>query len=691
MKKILLLILMVMTQINLTSQEISLDKKPEPLSDLDFPFPNYSTETLSNGLKLFIIQDKEQPAVSFRLLIKGGTSVDNNKNGVSELTSAILTKGTKKRTSFDISGTIDGVGANLSASASADNITLFASCLKKHQTLVLDVMTDVLFNPSFPQDEFEKLQKHLIASIQYDKSNPSSIAQALARMVIYGDKYPYSQRNTEESVKNLNLQDIKDYYSTWFKPNNVTLAIIGDVDKNEIISIIEKCFNNWQKGEVPLIEMKEPEAKPLGVYFVSRPGSVQSSIVVTTNTVPYSDKNYEKLNLASNVIGAFSGRLFNTLREKYSYTYTPYGYQTRTKFTNRFACGADVASDKTDSSISVIFEQMNLLVHNTPDEAEINRMKQYSLGSYLMALENSSYVASLIQNADFMGIKINEAIEYPKRLNSMTPMDVRSVSQDCMNPSKALIVVVGDPKVKESLTKFGNVFEFDSDLNPMSGQGAKMESIDIPPEKLISKYIDALGGKSEIESVETITSIGESEINFGGQVLTGKVVSKKMKSGKMYQKSDFSVFTQEIWVDGKNAWNSSNKDTIEIKDKELVKMLFEAKMFNITKLNDSGFKLKVLGKINDYILLSAKNRFGEEYTYYFDADTYLLIKKETIVNGPNGNELWTEIYDDYQKFNQILLPKVVKNVSPSLNTKTTYIYQLNNSIDENIFKPYNTK
>ena len=595
MKKILLLIMMVMTQLNLTSQEISLDKKPEPLSELDFPFPKYSVETLSNGLRLFIIQDKEQPTVAFRLMIKGGTSVDGKKNGVGELTASILTKGTKSRSSFDISGTIDGVGANLSASAGADNISLYASCLKKHQTLILDVMTDVLFNPSFPQDEFEKLQKQMIASIQYEKSNPSGLAQALARKAIYGDNHPYSQRNTEESVNVLKLQDVKDYYTKWFLPNNATLAIIGDVDKKEIIATIEKYFKKWKKGETPIIEMKEPESKPLGVYFVSRPGSVQSSVVITTNTVPYADKDYEKLNLASNVMGAFSGRLFNTLREKYSYTYTPFGYQTRTKFTNRFACGADVASDKTDSSIAVIFEQMNLLAHNTPDDIEINRMKQYSLGSYLMALENSSFVASLIQNADFMGLKINEIADYPKRLNSMTPVDVRSVSQDYMNPSKALIVVVGDPKIKESLAKFGNIFEFDMDLNPMSGKGAKMESVSITPEKLISKYIDAIGGKSEIESVETITSVGESEMNFSGQVISGKITTKKMKDGKMSQYSDFGVFSQMIWVDGKKAWNSSNKDTVEIKDKGLIKLLFESKMFNITKLNDSGFKLEVSG------------------------------------------------------------------------------------------------
>jgi predicted Zn-dependent peptidase len=688
MKKILLLIMMVMTQLNLISQEISLDKKPEPFSELNFPFPEYSVETLSNGLKLFIIQDKEQPTVAFRLMIKGGTSVDNSKNGVSELTASILTKGTKNRTSFEISSTIDGVGANLSASAAADNITLYASCLKKHQILILDVMTDVLFNPSFPKDEFEKLQKHLTASIQYEKSNPAGLAQALARIAVYGDKHPYSQRNTEETVNALKLQDLKDYYAKWFIPNNATLAIIGDVDKNQIISTIEKYFKQWNKAETPIISMKDPETKPLGVYFVSRPGSVQSSIVVTTNTVPYANIDYERLNLASNVMGAFSGRLFNTLREKYSYTYTPYGYQTRTKFTNRFACGADVKSDKTDASIKVIFEQLSLLSTTTPEDVEITRMKQYTLGSYLMALENSSYVAALIQNADFMGIQLNEATEYPKRLNSMTPIDVRSAAQDFMNPSKALIIVVGDPNIKETLAKFGNIFEYDIDLNPMSGLGAKMEKVNITAEKLISNYIDAIGGKSEIESVETMTSIGESEINFGGQVISGEITTKKMKDGKMHQKSDFRVYSQEIWVDGKKAWNSSFKDTFEIKDTELVKMIFEAKMFHVAILDKSGFQLEVLGKIKDNILLSAKNKFGEDYLYYFDSKTFLVKKKETIVNGPNGNELWTEIYDDYQKINNIMFPKVIKSVSPTLNTKTTYSYQLNNSMDDEIFNPY---
>jgi len=684
MKYLNLFIILLLLSIKSMTQEININQKPEPLSEFEFKFPKYKVERLKNGLKVFLIEDKEQPTIAFRVLIKGGSSVDSEKSGIADLTSGLLTKGTKNYNADQIANTLDGVGASISASANADFISIYAQSLKKHEELLLKMLKEVILEPTFPKSEFEKLQKQTIASIQYEKSNPSTLAQSLSRIAIYGEEHPYAKRNTEESINSITRDDIINYYNKWFKSNNATIAVIGDFEEKEILQDLENSFSDWSKGELTNIELPNVKTLPKGVYFVSRPNSVQSSIVVTTLTVPIKNRYYETLGLASNIIGAFSGRLFMTLREKYSYTYTPFGFQTRTRAINRFACGADVAKDKTDSAISVILSELQSLTNNPPTDEEFNRIRQYSLGSYLMSMESSSFIASLIQNTDFYGLMIEELPKYPNRLQSMTPYDIRIVANEYINPKNAQIIVVGDPSIKESLTKFGQLFEYDLDLNKVD---LKLERIKLTVEELLEKYIDAIGGINTINKINAIQSKATSEMKINGQVFSGDIYTIKTKDGRMYEKSDFRLFYSETWVDSNQAWINIQNTTTELKDKELYRILFDANIFPLLNFSKFNIKSNILGKNSKYTVLETINRNAEKNIYYFNNNNYLLAKKETIINRENLIELFTEIYEDYQKIDGILLPTKITNKSETMNSITYHNYVINPKFDENIFKP----
>ena len=684
MKYLNLFIILLLLSIKAMTQEININQKPEPLSEFEFKFPKYKVERLKNGLKVFLIEDKEQPTIAFRVLIKGGSSVDSEKSGIADLTSGLLTKGTKNYNADQIANTLDGVGASISASANADFISIYAQSLKKHEELLLKMLKEVILEPTFPKSEFEKLQKQTIASIQYEKSNPSTLAQSLSRIAIYGEEHPYAKRNTEESINSITRDDIINYYNKWFKSNNATIAVIGDFEEKEILQDLENSFSDWSKGELTNIELPNVKTLPKGVYFVSRPNSVQSSIVVTTLTVPIKNRYYETLGLASNIIGAFSGRLFMTLREKYSYTYTPFGFQTRTRAINRFACGADVAKDKTDSAISVILSELQSLTIDPPSDEEFNRIRQYSLGSYLMSMESSSFIASLIQNTDFYGLMIEELPKYPNRLQSMTPYDIRIVANEYINPKNAQIIVVGDPSIKESLTKFGQLFEYDLDLNKVD---LKLERIKLTVEELLEKYIDAIGGINTINKINAIESKATSEMNINGQVFSGDIYTIKTKDGRMYEKSDFRLFYSETWVDSNQAWINIQNTTTELKDKELYRILFDANIFPLLNFSKFNIKSNILGKNSKYTVLETINRNAEKNIYYFNNNNYLLAKKETIINRENLIELFTEIYEDYQKIDGILLPTKITNKSETMNSITYHNYVINPKFDENIFKP----
>lgn len=667
------------------AQDISLDKKPDALSDMQYSFPKYDVTELKNGLKVFLIEDNEQPTIAFRILIKGGSSVDGDKSGLSELTSGLLTKGSKKYSAEEIASKLDGVGASISASSGADFVTIYARSLKKHQLLLLDILKDVVLSATFPKEEFEKLKKQMIAGVQYEKSNPSTLAQQLARLALYGKNHPYARVNTESSINSIELDDVVNYYNNWFRSNNATIAVIGDFNKKEILANLESIFGKWEKGKAIDVVMPAPETLPKGVYFIGRPGSVQSSVVVTTLTVPFLDRNYEALNLASNILGSFSGRLFSTLREKYSFTYTPFGFQTRTKYINRFVAGGDVTGAKTDSSLQVIIDELTNLTEKEPSKDELDRMRQYTLGSYLMSLESASYVASLIQNTDFYGSQVYELQNYPKRLNSMSAYDMKAVAKEYINPNKSLIIVVGNPDIRESLSKFGQIFDYDMDLQTSDGPNAKYEKVNMSLEKLMDRYVDAIGGYDAVNKVDNLVVRGTSDMSISGQIMTGEVYMAKTKGGKMYQKSDYRVFVNESLVDSGDAYLKINGQVIKMEDSDKGDMLIESSAIPLLNLKENQMKAEILGKNKKYIVLQVTDRSGKNELFYLDKDTYLLRKKEILAKGPDSNELIVVKYDNYQDYGGVKLPNSVISQSSSMNISNKYSYEVNASIDNSIF------
>ncbi len=666
------------------AEKIDPTKKPEPLPETTFEFPKYTEAKLKNGLKIFIIEDHEQPTITMRLLVPGGNSVEGEKSGLADMVASLLTKGAGKLSALEIAKKIDGVGASVSASARGDYITVSGSGLIKHLPVILEIFSDVVAKPTFPEDEFDKLVPQMIASIQSQKSSPGTLASAMARKVVFGKDHPYAERATEASVKSMEVEDCANYYKTWFKPNKSTLAIIGDVNKNTIVSTLEKAFKSWKEGKTPDIKIPAPNPMPLGLYFIERPGSVQSSVIYTTQTVPYADKEYNTLRTAASLIGGgFAGRLFKTLREKHSYTYSPFGYQSRMKYANSFVCGSDVRNNVTDSSIIVIEEQIKNLVDQPPSDEELYRVKKYLVGSYQMSFEKSNFIASLIQNADFFGISMNKVKSFPKKIMKLSGYDIQNAAKQYMNPDKAFIVVVGSPEVKDKLDKFGKVYTYNLDLEPK-----KIEKISMTAEELIEAHTKAIGGKEAINSVNTITGTGKVVVSMQGKNMpAGTLIDIWKTPNKKYTSIDLGAMKQETWINGTKAWTSQNGIMNEITGKQLENQLNESVLFIETKLIDLGYKCEVLGKQNGLISMKATGKDKSSKTYYFDPVTFLITKVEEVKESPRGKVPITSTFEDYTKYADVMLPNTIKTTNPYYSMTSTLTYKINESVDESRFNP----
>lgn len=689
MKKHILYLIVLMTAAVFAKDNLDITKKPEPLAEKKYTFPEYKQETLANGLKVFIVEDHRQPTINFNMIIQGGSSEDGEKPGLASMTASMLTKGAGKMNALQIASKLDNIGAGIHASADRDKISIGGSCLKKHFGTVVDMMSLVLLNPTFPNDELKKLKKLEIAGLQNEKSQPNAIMGKIVKKVIYGDSHPYAAISTEKSLNSIEHEDMVNYHAKYFVPGNASIVITGDITPKKAVSELEDALKKWKKSDVPEIKIPATKPLPLGVYFIPRLGSVQSTVVMAAPAVPFIDKDWEMIDMVSDVLGAgFGGKLTRSLREKYSYTYSPYSQVSRSKYANLMLCGADVRNAVTDSAIAVMRDDILSMSSELMKPEDLERTKKYTVGAYSMALASSDFIASLIQNADFNGIPIERVKNFPTNRMSISNYQVQKTAKKYLNPSGLYIFVVGSPDVRKTLDKFGKVYEYNLDIQPQ--EIAEMESLSITPEKLLSKYKEAIGGSEAIEGLKSIIKKGSAKLNLPGQdPLEGTLTMKQKSSGKFYQIVEMGSFTQESWVGDSGSWSKSMGSIHKDDGIELEKSNYKAELFPALSLIKLGYKLEVLGRQGGSIIMKSVSPLGQESTYFFDEKSYLLTKREAIENSPQGPIPLTTEFGDYQKFGNILMPVKVSETNPFFSINFNMSYELNPEIDDSIFNRAN--
>ncbi|GAB5464572.1 MAG: hypothetical protein Kapaf2KO_00080 [Candidatus Kapaibacteriales bacterium] len=663
--------------------------KPAPLEDVEFSFPEYKQMKLDNGLTLFAIEDSEAPIVEFRLLLPGGSSYDSYP-GQSDALSALLTKGYGNLNARDFAEKLDGLGISIGANSGQEGFSISGASLESHQDVMWDALKGILTEPLFPKDELEKLKPQFLASIQSDKGSPGSMASKLIRKVIYGNDHPFARFMSESDIEKMSISSIKEYFSNYIIPDNGSILVVGDIKASEIKKKLNSLLSGWKMTGKKLNPIPDPEPQPMGVYYISRPGSVQSSVRIVAPAPEYSDPEREKLHLTSGIIsGGFSGRLFKTLREKYSYTYSPTGTLTSYATGNFIMAGSDVRSAVTDSSIIVIRDQLNDLAQNGPTEEELQIMKKYQIGNYNMSFEDPSFAGYVIQNAFFKGQPLDYAKDFTKRKMMMTSSDVKKSVRKYFNPTNAYTIVVGDPSVRESLEQFGMIFDYTTDIKPTTGEGSVMKKINDSPMDIIEDYREAIGG-SDLRKVETLQSLSQVKFNMQGQEFPGEQRSIQTREGKFFVDLTIpNVVSRRLVWDGTNMLSINNGTPMPIIGPDRDATVIEESIFYVANLQEGQLPMETLGSQNGsrIINITLPNKVQ---TLYFDENTDLLTKKTEEIEAPTGKMLVEYTYSDYKKVKvgniELNLPHSAKVSSPMFSNSASMNYSINEPYDSNLMK-----
>ncbi len=275
-----------------TASNVDRSKLPSPGTPPQAQFPDIERAELSNGLKLVLAQRHSVPVVDLRLLVDAGYAADSSAAaGAASLAMDMLDEGTKTRTSLQISEQLQMLGSSLDTGAQLDVCIINLNTLKEKLDPSLELLADVVLNPSFPEQEFKRLQQQTLARIQREKVMPVAMALRVFPGLLYGRDHAYgcplTGSGTEKTVSAMTREQLANFHKIWFKPNNATLVITGDITLAEIKPRLERLFKNWTRGEVPAKNLAEVADKPKPeVYIVDRPGSQQSIIFAGFLTLP---------------------------------------------------------------------------------------------------------------------------------------------------------------------------------------------------------------------------------------------------------------------------------------------------------------------------------------------------------------------------------------------------------------------
>jgi zinc protease len=670
--------------------QVDRSKLPEPAPAREIEIGDYESFTLKNGMQVFVVENHKLPRVSFSLVLDREAIVEGDKAGYVSMVGQMLRRGTTTRSKEQLDAEIDFIGASLSASSTS----VFGSSLSKHKDKMLELMTDIVFNSTFPEEELDKIKTQRLSALAASKDDPDAISGNVSTALVYGKSHPYGELVTEETIGNITIEDIKKYYSTYFKPNIAYLAIVGDINKKEAHKLVKKLFGKWEEGEVPKPEFEIPQAPEKSfVALVDKSSAVQSVINITYPIVlkPGTPELIKARVLNQVLGGGSSARLFVNLREDKGYTYGAYSSISSDELVGEFSAGASVRNEVTDSAIVEFNSELNRLRNEKITEEELRLAISSISGSFARSLERPQTVASFAINTARYNLPADYYKTYLKNVQATSVDDVQEAAKKFIQPEKAYITVVGKASdVAKQLEAFGEVKYFDIYGNEYVPSGSPKMPAGQTAEKVIEAYLSAIGGKDKLAAIKDITIESKAEVQ--GQPLTIKAINKApnlsynalLMGGVMeLNKSIYDGKTFAQYAQGNKAPDDANSAKDAPISGQVIAELHYTSM-------GAALELKGIEKVDDVdaYVIEVVLPSGAKSLEYFDFDSGLKLRSTKYLQGPQGEVALSSDFKDYKEVDGVLFPHLTLiPLAPgmSIEAKVETI-KINSGVEDSVFK-----
>lgn len=439
-------------------------------------FERLQRATLSNGLNVILAQRDAIPTVKMQLLFDAGFVADQNgKLGTADLTMQMLDEGTDSLDALEISTLQAELGTSISSGAGLDSAVVSMDTLKENLSPSMDLFADIVLNPSFPDAELERLKTQQIIGIKQEKSSPFGVASRLLPSLLYGKEHaysaPFSGSGSEQSVTSITTEDLRNYHKTWFKADNGTLIVVGDISLEELMPAAEKAFAALPKGDVPAKNIGRVDAvKPATIYLIDRPDSEQTAITAATLIPEYGFEKEFPMQLVNEVLGAsFNSRINMNLREDKGWAYGARASIQNTQAQRPYVVRAPVQSDKTAESMMEIHKELSGIISDQPANAdELARSRDKRTLTFPGRWETSGAVLSDISALVRYGLTESYWDSYSSNIRDVDLATINQTAKQLITPDNMTWLIVGDrKKIEQNVrdTKLGEVVILDTEGN----------------------------------------------------------------------------------------------------------------------------------------------------------------------------------------------------------------------------------
>ncbi len=529
---------------------------PAPLDPVPFNIPDAFRTTLPNGLRVVIFDDERLPLVSYRMAFLSGDASDpQERRGVMSAMMSMLTEGTETYSSKELAEKIERLGASLNASSSDDFSVVSASSLTMYGPDMMHLIAEAVFAPTFPEDELVLFKKNTIENLKFQRSQPNFLASEQTARLIFGE-HPYGHISPAPAdIERIERGALEAARNATFLPNNAVFIAVGDARADEVLLQIEEHFGDWEAGDRHIHKTELPnDRNSPSLTIVDRPGSAQSNIVISNQTVPRNHPDYFPMLVMNQILGAgASSRVFMNLREEKGYTYGAYTRFDAKMLAGSFEATAEVRTAVTGDSLKEFFYELNRIRDESVLADELNDAISYLTGVFPIRAETQEGLTNLLVNQELYGLPHDYLQSYRDNVSAVTVEDVQRVANDHIRPDAAAIVIVGDGR--EILKQAGSyadsveIFDKDGGEKQLSEYetSANEPTVDVTGAWTLS--LNFMGSDVEVEmslvqdgdsvSGKLTTMLGEGEIS-GGRV-TGKDVSATAVTEIQGQSMEFII------------------------------------------------------------------------------------------------------------------------------------------------------
>lgn len=450
-----------------------LNRAPVNREVLQVKLPRPTTIKLPNGLTVLLLERHKVPIVNFSLWIGTG-SLDDPKDqpGLAKFTADMLREGTARRSSAQLSSEIDAMGGTLNAvSQFGETYTqVNASGFSENADKVLDLVTDIVLNPTFPADELDKYKKRQLAELEEQRSEPGFLGEERLYRALYGSSPAAVVSPTPASIQAVTAEQLKQFHDQHYAPNISLLGVAGDFDSKQMTTQIEKYFGGWKQQKTATAVPASGSSASSRIYLVDRPDSVQTNIVAGELAVPRNSPDYLPLRVMNRVLGeGTTGRLFMNLREDKGYTYGAYSSYDADTYARPLIANTEVRTAVTDGSMHELLGEIKRLREEPVPNGELDDARRAIVASFALSLERQTELLHLWMRVKHNGLPEDYWDRYPADIAKVDAAAIQRVAVKYLDPQHLQVVCVGSGKeIKDVLAKYGAVEVYDADGKKMA-------------------------------------------------------------------------------------------------------------------------------------------------------------------------------------------------------------------------------